>query len=95
MVAVRRADIDLDDVIPVPNLWDRLKPTASPFTKHSNFGGGFVHENDRVAVSSIYFGSTSSTGATDRCTPSTGSRTYDGGDATEEDVRCLATLVSR
>lgn len=29
----------------------------SPFTAHDNFGGGFVSDNDRVALSSIKFAS--------------------------------------
>jgi hypothetical protein len=63
--------MDIDDVLEVPTLRDTLKPISSPFCQHDNFGGGFVSERDRVAISSIYFGSPDSSGATNKCQPGT------------------------
>lgn len=65
------ADVDIDDVLEVPDLRGQLQPMKSPFCTHNNYGGGFVNEDDRVALSSIYFSSPTSTGATDMCRPAT------------------------
>jgi hypothetical protein len=66
---VPAASFDFDDVLDVPTLHGTLQPRESPFCQHNNFGGGFVSELDRVAISSIHFGSPTSSGATDRCRP--------------------------
>jgi hypothetical protein len=82
----RTGEEDIDDCLEILNLRDVLEPRQSPFCIHNNFGGGFVSEDDRVALSSIHFGSTESSGATDMCRPrSQGSDIVD-------DVRCSVLL---
>ena len=41
----------------------QLKPQPSPFAVHNNFEGGFVSDDDRVALQSMKFGSATSAGA--------------------------------
>ena len=65
------AVVDMDDVLEVPTLWHKLRPRDSPFTAHNYYGGGFVDEDDRVALSSIHFATMNSTGARDGCRPKT------------------------
>lgn len=52
-----------DDVLEVPNLWDHLSPRPSPFITTNNFGGGFVSNDDRVALTALRFASPESAGA--------------------------------
>jgi hypothetical protein len=80
------AAVDLDDVLEVPTLWQKLKPIPSPFVKTNYYGGGFVDEDDRIAISSIHFASEESTGAKDRCRPQTRI------DMSYEDVRSLLNV---
>ena len=55
-------DLDLEDVLVCPNLWSTLKPYTSPLEGHPS-GGGFVSNEDRVAISSLFHGSRDSIGA--------------------------------
>eukprot|EP00197_Chlamydomonas_leiostraca_P002149 CAMPEP_0202858042 /NCGR_PEP_ID=MMETSP1391-20130828/732_1 /ASSEMBLY_ACC=CAM_ASM_000867 /TAXON_ID=1034604 /ORGANISM="Chlamydomonas leiostraca, Strain SAG 11-49" /LENGTH=533 /DNA_ID=CAMNT_0049536911 /DNA_START=71 /DNA_END=1672 /DNA_ORIENTATION=+ len=55
-----------DQVLEVPNLRTKLTPRKSPFADHNNFGGGFVSDEDRVALNSMKFASTESAGAASR-----------------------------
>lgn len=66
-----RAALDLDDYMEIPTLHHKLRQRDSPFVETNYYGGGFVDDDDRVALSSIHFGSPVSTGATDRCRPRT------------------------
>lgn len=52
-----------DEVLECPMLRDKLRPRPSPFVVNNNFGGGFVSDEDRVALSSIKFASGESAGA--------------------------------
>lgn len=52
-----------DETLDVPNLRSKLNTRTSPFVQHNNFGGGFVYEDDRVALSSMYFSSPKTSGA--------------------------------
>ncbi|KAI8464851.1 MAG: phosphofructokinase family protein [Monoraphidium minutum] len=52
-----------DDVLEIPNLRHVSTPRPSPFVVHNYFGGGFVDDDDRVALSSIKFASGTSAGA--------------------------------
>lgn len=80
--------MEMDDVLPVPTLWNKLRPRDSPFTSHNYYGGGFVDEDDRVALSSIHFASPNSTGARDGCRPNTKQQSKVLADLTlDEDVR--------
>ena len=54
---------DPDDVLDVPNLRDKLKPRPSPFITNNHFGGGFVSNDDRVALSALRYASAESIGA--------------------------------
>ncbi|KAI8113918.1 hypothetical protein M9434_002046 [Picochlorum sp. BPE23] len=54
---------DPDDVLDVPNLRDKLKPRPSPFITNNHFGGGFVSNDDRVALSALRYASAESMGA--------------------------------
>lgn len=56
-------DISEDEVLQCPQIRDRLTPMDSPFKEHNNFGGGFVHDDDRVALSALRFASSSSAGS--------------------------------
>ena len=76
----------------MPSLREVLEPKNSPFCMHNNFGGGFVSDSDRVAISSIHFGSPDSSGATDFCRP----EMRDPGESVasadlDDDVRARAT----
>lgn len=55
-----------DDVLECPDLRDVLTARPSPFVVHNNFGGGFVSDGDRVALSSMRFASGMSAGAAER-----------------------------
>ena len=55
---------DLDDVIPLPNLWEQLRPRPSPFLGDNNKAMGFVSNLDRVALQSMVHGNADSIGAT-------------------------------
>eukprot|EP00884_Botryococcus_braunii_P007256 jgi/Botrbrau1/16531/Bobra.314_1s0004.1 len=55
--------IDPSDVMPVKNLRKHLKPRDSPFAYNNNNGGGFVGDNDVVAISAAMYESDSSAGA--------------------------------
>ncbi|KAJ9512526.1 hypothetical protein QJQ45_018973, partial [Haematococcus lacustris] len=59
-------DGSADEVLEVPSLHSRLQPRLSPFVAHNNFGGGFVSDGDRVALSSMKFASAESAGASAR-----------------------------
>ena len=52
-----------NDVLEVPNLFDQLSPRPSPFITTNNFGGGFVSNEDRVALTALRFASADSAGA--------------------------------
>lgn len=52
-----------DDVLEVPSLRDQLYPRPSPFITTNNFGGGFVSNDDRVALTALRFASSASAGA--------------------------------
>ncbi|KAI8474291.1 MAG: phosphofructokinase family protein [Monoraphidium minutum] len=52
-----------DDVLECPELRTVLTPRPSPFVVHNNFGGGFVSDGDRVALTSMRFASGMSAGA--------------------------------
>ncbi|KAK9809983.1 hypothetical protein WJX72_002965 [[Myrmecia] bisecta] len=52
-----------EDTLECPTIRDKLTPQPSPFVEHSNFGGGFVSDEDRVALQSMKFASPSSAGA--------------------------------
>ncbi|PRW61573.1 phosphofructokinase family [Chlorella sorokiniana] len=52
-----------DEVLECPSLRHLLRPRPSPFVVHNNFGGGFVSDEDRVALSAIKFASAESAGA--------------------------------
>ncbi|KAL4423922.1 hypothetical protein ABPG75_001223 [Micractinium tetrahymenae] len=52
-----------DEVLECPTLRHLLRPRPSPFVVNNNFGGGFVSDEDRVALSAIKFASGESAGA--------------------------------
>ncbi|KIZ01731.1 hypothetical protein MNEG_6227 [Monoraphidium neglectum] len=52
-----------DDVLECPDLRHVLAARPSPFVPHNNFGGGFVSDADRVALTSMRFASGMSAGA--------------------------------
>ncbi|EFJ49706.1 phosphofructokinase family protein [Volvox carteri f. nagariensis] len=52
-----------DAVLECPDMRSKLQPRPSPFVVHNNFGGGFVSDNDRVALNSMRFASAESAGA--------------------------------
>ncbi|GFR51324.1 hypothetical protein Agub_g13689 [Astrephomene gubernaculifera] len=52
-----------DSVLECPEIRTKLTPRPSPFVVHNNFGGGFVSDNDRVALNSMRFASPESAGA--------------------------------
>ena len=54
---------DEDGILEVPNLRSKLKARPSPFITTNNFGGGFVSNDDRVALSALKFASRESAGA--------------------------------
>ena len=55
-------EADLEDVLLCNNLWDVLKPMPSPL-KEDDSSMGFVSNRDRVAISSLFHGSSDSIGA--------------------------------
>ncbi|QDZ21274.1 ATP-dependent 6-phosphofructokinase [Chloropicon primus] len=55
-------ETDLEDVLQCNNLWGVLKPMPSPL-KEDNSSMGFVSNRDRVAISSLFHGSSDSIGA--------------------------------
>ena len=57
-------EADLEDVLQCNNLWDVLAPVPSPFNEDNNSSMGFVSNRDRVAISSLFHGSSDSIGAT-------------------------------
>jgi 6-phosphofructokinase 1 len=56
-------EYDQDDVLEVPHLRDKLKSRPSPFITNNHFGGGFVSNDDRVALSALKYASAESMGA--------------------------------
>ncbi len=56
-------DDDDDEVLEVPSLRKSLKARPSPFITTNNFGGGFVSDDDKVAISVLKYGSSESAGA--------------------------------
>lgn len=56
-------DISEDEVLQCPHIRGSLTPMDSPFKEHDNFGGGFVDDDDRVALSALRFASPSSAGS--------------------------------
>eukprot|EP00877_Chromochloris_zofingiensis_P003270 jgi/Chrzof1/12944/Cz07g13120.t1_PFK2[v5.2] len=52
-----------EEVLACPDLRDKLAPRQSPFKAHNNFGGGFVDDRDRVALTAMRFASPDSAGA--------------------------------
>lgn len=57
------SDMEDDFVLEVPHIRDYLKARPSPFITTNNFGGGFVSNDDRVALSTLKFASGESAGA--------------------------------
>jgi len=57
-------EADLEDVLQCNNLWDVLAPVPSPFNEDNNSSMGFVSNRDRVAISSLFHGTSDSIGAT-------------------------------
>ncbi|BDA40893.1 ATP-dependent 6-phosphofructokinase 5, chloroplastic [Coccomyxa sp. Obi] len=53
-----------DEVLECPTLRDKLEPRPSPYVISNNLGGGFVSDEDKVALTSMKFASGSSAGAT-------------------------------
>jgi 6-phosphofructokinase 1 len=53
----------IDDVLEIPDIRHMLQARPSPFVAHNNFGGGFIDDNDRVAINSLKFASAASLGA--------------------------------
>ncbi|KAK9833229.1 hypothetical protein WJX74_010935 [Apatococcus lobatus] len=83
---------DGEEVLQCPSIRDRLTPRDSPFRKHRNFGGGFVSDDDKVALSSMKFASHSSAGATCANLGMIGSglsRTMDGEEDVSADEVCV------
>jgi len=56
--------VGADQVLPAENIRHRLKPRPSPFVAHGNYGGGFVHDQDLVALQALKFADRHSSGAT-------------------------------
>jgi len=52
-----------DDVLTVPSLRHKLTARPSPFITDNHFGGGFVSDDDRVAMSALRYASSESIGA--------------------------------
>eukprot|EP00884_Botryococcus_braunii_P013565 jgi/Botrbrau1/22209/Bobra.168_1s0040.1 len=52
-----------DALLECPTLRDKLTPRPSPYVFTNNFGGGFVSDDDRVALNSIKYASTESAGS--------------------------------
>eukprot|EP00878_Enallax_costatus_P001477 GHUV01001628.1.p1 GENE.GHUV01001628.1~~GHUV01001628.1.p1 ORF type:complete len:516 (+),score=141.69 GHUV01001628.1:418-1965(+) len=52
-----------DEVLLCPENRTKLQARPSPFVAHNNFGGGFVSDADRVALTAMRFGSPKSAGA--------------------------------
>lgn len=52
-----------DETLEVPDLRHQLDVRQSPFVEYNNFGGGFVYEDDRVAINSMYFSNPNTSGA--------------------------------
>lgn len=52
-----------DDVLTVPSLRHKLTARPSPFITDNHFGGGFVSDDDRVAMSALRYASAESIGA--------------------------------
>ncbi|KAF6260633.1 phosphofructokinase family protein [Scenedesmus sp. NREL 46B-D3] len=52
-----------DEVLSCPDIRSRLVARPSPFVAHNNFGGAFVSDMDRVALTAMRFGSSKSAGA--------------------------------
>lgn len=52
-----------DDLLICPDNRTKLIARPSPFVVHNNFGGGFVSDQDRVALTAMRFGSPTSAGA--------------------------------
>lgn len=42
-------------IVPIPDLRDKLKARPSPFVAHNNWDGGFVSDDDHVALSAVEF----------------------------------------
>ena len=57
-------NVDVEDVLPLRTLRDKLTPKQSPFVIDNNGGVGFVDENDRVMLNALHYGSDVSAGAT-------------------------------
>ncbi|EIE26511.1 phosphofructokinase family protein [Coccomyxa subellipsoidea C-169] len=51
-----------DEVLECPTLRDKLEPRPSPYVISNNLGGGFVSDQDKVALTSMKFASGSSAG---------------------------------
>jgi 6-phosphofructokinase 1 len=56
-------EVDPYDVLTIPNLRDKLQARPSPFITNNHFGGGFVSDDDRVALSALRYASAESIGA--------------------------------
>ncbi|GIL82362.1 hypothetical protein Vretifemale_11250, partial [Volvox reticuliferus] len=44
---------DPDDVVTCPDIREKLIPRDSPLLSHDNFGGGFVDDEDRIALNTM------------------------------------------
>ena len=52
-----------DELLVCPDIRKHLKARPSPFIQSNNFGGGFVQDDDRVALNSMKYGSQESAGS--------------------------------
>ncbi|KAG2484165.1 hypothetical protein HYH03_016979 [Edaphochlamys debaryana] len=66
-IPVASPTTDPEDVVRVPHIRDLLVPRDSPLLAHDNFGGGFVDDEDRVALNTMSLAGITSAGATDMC----------------------------
>ncbi|GIL60175.1 hypothetical protein Vafri_14804, partial [Volvox africanus] len=66
-IPVASPTTDPVDVVTCPDVRERLVPRDSPLLCHDNFGGGFVDDEDRIALNTMRLSSVASSGATDMC----------------------------
>ncbi|PNH03885.1 6-phosphofructokinase 5, chloroplastic [Tetrabaena socialis] len=61
-IPVATLQTDPRDALPVPDLRPLLVPRDSPLLPHNNWGGGFVDDEDRVALNTMHISSIASAG---------------------------------
>ncbi|CAG9462410.1 unnamed protein product [Pedinophyceae sp. YPF-701] len=61
LVSEAPASFKVERILDCPDIRSMLEPRPSPFMKHDNYGSGFVHDSDLVAMQAIRLGSGSST----------------------------------